>query len=189
MRSMRSARDIARCLEVDFPNDPAYRHKVVLLELLFAVPRYCGRPEDPEETLRACRSVMAAKGRLAADFPFVPDFRVGLAWSHHHFSGILRSLARPAEAETEDRRAVELFEAVIQEHPTVEPYRRLMASVCERLGQTLAATGRHREAVPYLRRAVELVPESVALRERVERLLASRGTLMDTEAPTDARRP
>ena len=100
---MRSARDIAQRLEVDFPTDPTCRHKVVLLESLFAVPRYCGQPADPEETLRACRSVMAAKGRLAADFPFVPDFQVRLAWSHHYFSGHLRSLDRLAEAEAEDR--------------------------------------------------------------------------------------
>jgi tetratricopeptide (TPR) repeat protein len=186
---MGSARDIARRLEVDFPTDPTCRHKVVRLESLFAVPRYCGRPADPEEDLRACRSVMAAEERLAAEFPFVPDFRVGLAWSHHYFSSHLRRLDRLAEAEAEDRRAVELFEAVIQEHPTVEPYRRLMASVCEGLGQTLVATGRPREAVPYLRRAVELVPESGALRERVDRLLASSVTPMDPEASTDTRRP
>jgi hypothetical protein len=132
---------------------------------------------------------MAAKERLAAEFPFVPDFQVGLAWSHHHFSGLLRNLDRPTEAETEDRLAVELFEAVIHEHPTVEPYRRLMASVCEGLGQRLAATSRPREAIPYLQRAVEVVPESAALRERVDRLLARCGTPMDPEASTDARRP
>ena len=79
---------------------------------------------------------------------------------------------------------------MIREHPTVEPYRRLMATVCEGLGQTLATAGRPREAVPYLRRAVEVVPESDALRERVSnRLLASCATPMDPEASTDARRP
>jgi tetratricopeptide (TPR) repeat protein len=181
---MSLARGIARRLKDDFPADPTCRHQVVLLESLIASPRYCA-PADREAAVRAGRSVLEAKARLVADFPFIPDFRAELAWSHHYLSGLLRAAGRSEESEAENRRAVEAFEAVLKDHPSVESYSRLMASVCEDFGTTLAASDRPRDAVPYFQRALDLSPGSPMRRDRVGRLLAacrSRGAPVDAPA-------
>jgi hypothetical protein len=131
---MRSAVEITRALEADFPDDPVCRHKVVLLESLFAYPRYCKLPAGPAETIRACRSVLDAKARLVAEFPFVPDFRADLASSHFSYSGLLRLMDRRAESESEAQQSLDLLEGVVKDHPTVEPYQRLLASVRRSIG-------------------------------------------------------
>ena len=53
------------------------------------MPRYCNPSPDPDEELRAYRTVRDGKVRLVAEFPFIPDFRAELAWSHFYLGSRL----------------------------------------------------------------------------------------------------
>jgi eukaryotic-like serine/threonine-protein kinase len=178
-RVMGMAQTLIKVLETDFPTDPACRGRIVAIKSLLAVPRYCEKPADPEETLRTCRDANADQARLASDFPFIPDFRARLAWSHHILSRTLRELDRAAESEADERRSVEIFERLIHDHPSVEHYRRWMVIASEDLAMHLAKSDRPGEASRYLRRAIEMLPGSsvrvAQLRAALEELEARAG--------------
>ena len=84
------------------------------------------------------------KARLVAEFPFIPEFRAELAWSHFGLAARLEAFGRAAEAEAGQRRSVGIFEELLRDHPTVDHYRRWAAFAFEDLGDLLEASGRHR---------------------------------------------
>ncbi len=153
--------------------DPTRRHRVVALEDLFALPRYCDPSPNPDEALRAYTTVRDGKARLVAEFPFIPEFRAELAWSQFVLASRFRTFGRVAEAEAGLRQSLGIFEELLKDHPTVDHYRRWAATAFENLGRLLAQSNRHREAREHFRRAVELVPEGQNLRARVARELAA----------------
>ena len=176
------ARDLTHAIAVEFRADPACRHQVVRLETLFAFPRYCMPQEKPTETLRACRAALAAQARLAAEFPAIPEFRAGLASSHTYLASLLRDIGRAEEAGNEVRQADEIYEHLLNDHPTIRHYRQSAAATAESLGTPRRAFGRSSgDARHHLRRAIELVPESVRLEE--PGLTAPRRNCSDPDIP------
>ena len=158
-------------LESESSGHPALRQRVVSLEDLFAMPRYCEQTQAPDQTLAARQASLDRKARLVAEFPFLPEFRASLAWSLHAQASTLASCGRPAQAEAHERRAVATFEGLLRDHPSVDHYRRWAALAVEGLAVILERSNRPDEARYYFHRAIAILPEANRMRARFLRKL------------------
>ena len=64
-------------------------------------------------------------------------------------------------------KAVQLGEDLVRKYPLVPEYRRQSSEYHQRLGHSLLAAGRGGLALPHLQRAIELMPDSRALKETI----------------------
>jgi hypothetical protein len=149
--------------------DPLRRHRVVTLQSLFILPRYCNPSPVPAEELQIYRQAVDGKARLVSEFPLIPEFRAGLAWANFCLSNKLESFGRAAEAEAEANRAAELLDVLSRDHPTIVHYRRWHTLAIRALGRIRAASERTNGAQPQARRAVDVPAESAPARMRVAR--------------------
>ncbi len=170
-QTMAQGRALLADLESESSGHPARRQRVVSLQDLFAMPRYCERLPGPDQTLAARQGSLDRKARLAAEFPFLPEFRASLAWSLHAQASTLASCGRRAEAEAHERRAVTTFEELLRDHPSVDHYRRWAALAVEGLAVMLERSNRPDEAMSYFHRAIAILPEANRMRARILRKL------------------
>ncbi len=168
--SFAAARDLIEGLKPGSATDPSRRRRIIALQSLLATPRYCERPIDPGETLRAARETHDARATLAADFPTIPDFRAELAWSLHTLAEAEWRLDRAGDSLADAGRSVALFDRLIAEHPTVDFYRRWMLMASESLADHLAADHRPADALGLLRRAIEVAAARPTSPARLARL-------------------
>jgi eukaryotic-like serine/threonine-protein kinase len=163
---MTRGRDLLATLDSDSAGQPLRRHRVLELERLFTMPRYCDPSPKPDETLQAYQSVVDGQARLVAEFPFIPEFRAELAWGHHALASTLTTFDRNVEAVAGELKSVRLLEELIRDHPSVNHYRREAASAYEALGDLLSAADHHGDAQAHFRRAIEVIPDGQGQRMR-----------------------
>ena len=168
---MTRGRNLLTTLESESAGKPLRRHRVLALERLFMMPRYCDPSPKPDETLQAYQSVVDGQARLVAEFPFIPEFRAELAWGHHCLASTLKTFGRRVEAEAGELRSAQLLEDLIRDHPSVKHYRREAAFAYEALGDLLSASHRYRDARAHFSRAIEIAPEGHQMRARIDRKL------------------
>ena len=96
---MAEGRALSASLESESPGQPGRRHRVVSLEDLFTMPRYCEHSPRPEETLAAHQASLDGRARLVAEFPFLPEFRASLAWGLHAQAAHAREVRPGAKAD------------------------------------------------------------------------------------------
>jgi tetratricopeptide (TPR) repeat protein len=154
---MAKGRALLASLGAESSGDPTLRRRVVALEDLFTLPRYCDPSPGPDETLAAHQSSLDGRTRLVSEFPFIPDFRASLAWSHHSLAATLKTFGRRAEAEAHERRAVAMFEELIRNHPSVDYYRRWANRAFLALSAMISGSDRDEEARALARRAGEII--------------------------------
>ena len=164
---MAQARTLLASLECESAGDPVRRHRIVSLEDLITMPRYCEAPPRPDEALEAHRASLDGRARLVAEFPFIPEFRASLAWSLHTYAATLTRFGRAAEAEAHERRSVAMFEELLQDHPSVDHYRRWAALAVEGLGVMLERSNRLDQARSQFRRAIAILPDAHRMRARL----------------------
>ena len=164
---MAEGRALLASLDSESRGSPARRHRVVSLEDLFRMPRYCEPSPSPDQTLAAHQASVDGKSKLAAEFPFLPEFRASLAWSLHAQAATLTSFARGADAEDYERRSVAMFEELLRDHPAVDHYRRWAAIAVEGLGVMLERSDRLDEAKSHFRRAIAILPDAPRMRARI----------------------
>ena len=97
-----------------------------------------------------------------ADFPNIPDYRKKLEFAYNNLAMLLRSTARPGEAEAAYRQAIGLAEALMAESPGTPDLRADLIRNLGNFGNFLQEIGQHREAEATLRRAVNLAERLVA---------------------------
>jgi tetratricopeptide (TPR) repeat protein len=168
---MAQGRALIAGLQSESSGQPARRHRVVSLEDLITMPRYCEASPAPYATLAAHQALVDGRAKLVTEFPFLPEFRASLAWSLHSHAAKLTSFGRRAEAEAHERRSVAMFEELLRDHPSVDHYRRWAALAVENLGVMLEGSDRLDEARTHFRRAIAIVPEAHRMRARIARKL------------------
>ena len=168
---MARGRALLASLASESSGHAARRHRVVSLEDLFTMPRYCNASPGQDQVLAAHQASVAGRAKLVAEFPFLPEFRASLAWSLHAHAAKLTSFGRDAEAEAHERRSVAMFEELLRDHPSVDHYRRWAASAVESLAVMLEGSDRLDEARTHFRRAIAIVPEAHQMRARISRKL------------------
>ena len=98
-------------MTTEFPTVPPYRvlgaRDQDLLGMIFEA---MGRLEAAE---KACRQAAADEQRLVDEFPSMPDFRFSLALSVLRLDGICRKQGRQDDAETLNRRGLQLLEKLV----------------------------------------------------------------------------
>jgi serine/threonine protein kinase/tetratricopeptide (TPR) repeat protein len=94
--------------------------------------------------------------KLAADFPTVPEYRKGLARSHHNLGELLQDLRKHRAAEAAYRRAIALNEKLVADSPAVPEYRRLLAANHNNLSILLQDLRKHREAMAALHQGLAI---------------------------------
>ena len=161
---MAQARSLLASLESESAGHSARRRRIVSLEDLITMPRYCEDSPSPEETLAAHQASIDRKARLVEEFPFLPEFRASLAWNFHAYSATLTRFGRAAEAEAHERRSVAIFEDLLRDHPSVDHYRRWAAVAVEGLGLLLERSDRLDLARTHFRRAIAILPEAHHMR-------------------------
>ena len=168
---MAEGRALLASLESESPGQPGRRHRVVSLEDLFTMPRYCEPSPRPEETLAAHQASLNGKARLVAEFPFLPEFRASLAWGLHAQAATLAKFGHKTKAEVHERRSVAMFDGLLRDHPSVDHYRRWAALAAEGLGEMLEGSDRLVEARLHFSRAMAILPEAQRMRARITRKL------------------
>jgi tetratricopeptide (TPR) repeat protein len=108
------------------------------------------------------RQALTLYGRLAADFPAVPDYRRELAGSHINLGLLLAALGRLPEAEQQYREAQALLERLAADFPAEPAYRHWLAKSRINLGPALADLGKRREAEQQYRQALALLERLAA---------------------------
>src|SRR5205807_1162113 len=104
----RDAREIYERLGADYPSVPSYRYKVA--EALTGQATVTGMLRRNDEAVVLFTAALDAFGRLAAERPANPGFRVALANCHFNF-GYLRWLGGAADqAEEQYRMAARVYE-------------------------------------------------------------------------------
>ena len=170
-QTMAQVHALLASLESESSGHPGRRGRVVSLQDLFAMPRYCEQSPGPDQSLAARQASLDRKAGLVAEFPFLPEFRASLAWSLHAQASALAKCGRPAEAETHERLAVTTFEELLRDHPCVDHYRRWAALAVEGLAVMLEQSNRPDEARCYFHRAIAILPEAHLMRARILRKL------------------
>ena len=164
---MAQGRALLASLESESPGHPARRHRVVSLEDLFTMPRYCEHSPGPDETLAAHQASLDGKARLVAEFPFLPEFRASLAWSLHAQAATLTKFGRgPRRRPTSGgpSRCSRSCCAIIRPWTTTAagpPWRSRAWAVM------LEGSDRLDEARSYFRRAIAILPEAHRMRARI----------------------
>jgi serine/threonine protein kinase/tetratricopeptide (TPR) repeat protein len=173
-------------LTAEFPDEPEYR-----VELAGCLYRYSytfgfawgvGR-HDIVDRREVLRKALLLWEELVADFPGVPEYRVGLARRHTSFGNILRKADRLNEAETHLRQALSVRQKLHAVFPDVPKNLDGFAHSHHWLGAHLLETGRLAEAEQHLREALELreqllVEEAVYSRGRLAHIKEYFGRLM-----------
>jgi tetratricopeptide (TPR) repeat protein len=111
---------------------------------------------DPAEAAHAFRRATDLCSKLAADFPFVPEYQGNLAMSQGNLGSALKKTGHHAEAEQAYRRTIALLEKLMAESPSLTRYRNDLALGYANLGNLLTATGRQVEAEKAYQQAVTL---------------------------------
>jgi eukaryotic-like serine/threonine-protein kinase len=114
------------------------------------------------EAEKAMREVLAAREKLAADSPNVPDYQDILARTHYELADLLRTTQRVSDADKEYRRAIDVWVKLARDVPA-QPYYRIHAGITS--GYTLAdflwSSGQYQEAVEALRQSVSMFEKLV----------------------------
>jgi eukaryotic-like serine/threonine-protein kinase len=164
---------LADALAEEAPTDPRHRLTVATLySRLFSVDP-CDTGVDFAELERSHRRALGVWERLASDFPAIPGFRAHLAQYHRAISSLYARHGRGEQVEAGLRRAVAIAEGLVRDHPTVARYREQLAQHNLTLGEHMVYADCLREALPPLRRAVELVPEGSTAQGYLARALAT----------------
>jgi eukaryotic-like serine/threonine-protein kinase len=166
-RVMAQCHTLFASLNSESAGHPVRRHRVVQLEDLFAIDRYCQGSLAPDQALASHQASVHGREKLVAEFPFLPQFRASLAWSLHVHAAKLKSFGRLAQAEVEERRSVAMFEELLRDHPSVIHYRRWAALADESLGVLLEGKGELDAARESFRRALAILPEAKRMRARL----------------------
>jgi tetratricopeptide (TPR) repeat protein len=119
-------------------------------------------------------------GKLAADFPAVPQYRQDLAKCHNNLGRLLAHLNKHAEAAEAYRQALAIREKLATESPAPE-YRGNLARSLNNLGLLLADLGKRAEAEEAYRQALAIqervVTESPAAPQYREQLAGTLNNL------------
>jgi tetratricopeptide (TPR) repeat protein len=192
-RSAEADRVMARCrtlfasLNSESAGHPVRRHRIVRLEDLFAIDRYCESSLAPDRALASHQASVHGREKLVAEFPFLPEFRASLAWSLHVHAARLKSFGRLTQAEREERRSVAMFEELLRDHPSVDHYRRWAAVADESLGVLLEGLGELNAARESFRRAIAILPEAKRMRSRLAPKLEAGPRVASEERPPKPR--
>jgi serine/threonine protein kinase/Flp pilus assembly protein TadD len=117
------------------------------------IERRLGRKEEGIVAFQMARDGYA---KLTTDFPAVPEYRLGLARSHHNLGFFLADLGKGSEAEEQYRQALAIQEKLVAEFPTVPEYRRRLANSHNNLGILLKHLGKRSEAEEEYRKALAI---------------------------------
>ena len=142
-------------------SDLAWSHRA-LADLLSNT----GKPAEAEAEYR---KALALWQKLADDNPAVTgfrhwqetsatdtEFRQWLAASHNNLGKLLSNTGKPAEAEAECRKALEIQQKLIGDHPAVTEFRSSLADSHFNLGILLSNTGKPAEAEAEFRKALAI---------------------------------
>jgi serine/threonine protein kinase/Tfp pilus assembly protein PilF len=136
------------------------------------------------ETAAAFRRSVAAYAKLAAEFPAVPEYPLGLASSHSNLGTALQHLGNLTRAEGEHGKALAILEQTARAFPKSLAYRRALAAVHMNLAAALTDLGKHAEAVQQNRKALATqeklaadFPDVLAYRETLAQIHNNQGTL------------
>jgi tetratricopeptide (TPR) repeat protein len=91
--------------------------------------------------------------KLADDHPTDTGFQSDLARSHSALANSLSSTGKPAEAETESRKAMAIWQKLADDHPADTGWRKLLMPRHLELGILLSGTGKPAEAEVEYRKA------------------------------------
>jgi eukaryotic-like serine/threonine-protein kinase len=127
-----------------------------LARAYFRMGSGCSMLGRPEEGVPAFQRALALLEKLAADFPTVPKYRLGLAKTLNHLGILLTDLGQRPAAETAYRRAVELYAKLAADFPTVPEYSKELADSHNNLALLLAGQGQHAAAEAAHRRALAI---------------------------------
>lgn len=149
--SMAKAIDLLQTLTDEFPN-PEYRHQLAICYRDMP-PHHggpFGRPSGDGRDKAA-----AILEELADEFPDIPEYRHDLCKT---YAAVPRGrLLRPEDAESAERqlrKAMEISNRLVAEHPNVADYQTSQVHVSHKLASVLDDTGRRREAQEVLRKAL-----------------------------------
>jgi tetratricopeptide (TPR) repeat protein len=101
-------------------------------------------------------------GKLAAEFPAVPQYRLELAQTHGYRGDVLWELDKTAEAEDAYRQVRGIQAKLAAEFPAVPQYRYYLALSQSSLGRLLCDLGRRAEAEDAYRQALDIQAELAA---------------------------
>jgi serine/threonine-protein kinase len=140
----------------DFPGVADYQTQAALtqIDLQFAL-RAAGRPLTAE-LIQSHRDAVTWNERLVAEFPALPGHRARLATALGSLARVERDLGRQREAETDLRRAVDLFTRLAAEQLAEPRYRSNLANDLAGLAELVTWTDRKKDAEEQFRRATEL---------------------------------
>ncbi len=92
----------------------------------------------------------------------VNEYQSYLAWSHNNIGALLADTGRPAEALQSHRQALEIFERLAHDNPTIDAFHHDLAVSRYNIGKLLAETNHPAEALESYRR-------TLVIRERLAR--------------------
>ena len=116
----------------------------------------CWRPGKRGEAEAAYRQALAIDEKLAADFPTVPDYAVGLGGSYCNFANLIRESGQPEAALGWYQNAIATLEHVVAQEPRLVTARQFLRNSHLGRARALDALGRHAEATRDWERALEL---------------------------------
>jgi eukaryotic-like serine/threonine-protein kinase len=161
-------------LLAESPGEPRYRHK---LADSYAVLARCvltyGDLDNHRKGTEAFRQAYHLYRELAAEFPDMADYRNSVAYCQRSAAFGLWLQAPPdrppPQVEKAFREALELYEKLVADHPTVLVYRRELADSYQTLAQLLAETKQYGEAERQFCQALEQYEKLVTEFPRVVR--------------------
>jgi serine/threonine protein kinase/tetratricopeptide (TPR) repeat protein len=125
--------------------------------------------DDRFAAAAACREAIRLTEKLAADFPAVPAYRLGMANAHRELGELLTSLRQQSEAEAAFRKAVAIHEKLAKDFPGVAKYRAELAWTYVAFATFRKEEKQSRDAVELLTKAISLLEGQPAREERTAR--------------------
>jgi serine/threonine protein kinase/Flp pilus assembly protein TadD len=152
--AFREALRISRKLADDFPTVPEYRHGLAARQdcLGNALSNQGKRKEAEAAYLLA----LDIKEKLVADFPNVQEYALGLGGAYCNFGILMYESGQPEAALGWYQKAIVRLEALLAVEPRLVTAREFLGNSHAMRANTLAALGRHEEAVRDWQRALEL---------------------------------
>jgi tetratricopeptide (TPR) repeat protein len=120
---------------------------------------------------KAYRRALDLYEQLAADFPAVPEYRLGLANSHNNLGNLLTVRGQLPAAERAYRRALGIREKLAADFPTMPEYRKDLPASYVNFGMLLVGQGQAEAGLAWYAKAITLL-EPVVRQE--PRLVAER---------------